>query len=260
MRGILSKITKVALFALVFATLAMLFVTPAFAESADANVEDPNRGGKIVLITVLVLALIVVIIMGFYKMARREKHYTTIYLPKNGLKTRDTKPAPIVAEIPAKVVAPIAKEEVVVADDADDGEDGESEGEDMFAGMAKNKSKTFEDRLNEADEQTKANYEEIKAELLSFKKVKQRISRKCDSYRLGRDLIAKIIIRGKSVRVFFALDPKAYEETVYHHKDMGEKKAYEEVPMAVRIRSPRSLKKAKRLVDEIANKNELVKL
>lgn len=258
MREILSKVTKVALFALVFATLAMLFITPAFAESADANVEDPNRGGKIVLITVLVLALIIVIIMGFYKMARKEKHYATIYLPKSGLKTRDAKPTPIVAEIPAKVVASVAKEEVV--EDADDGEEGESEGDDMFAGMAKNKSKTFEDRLNEADEQTKANYEEIKAELLSFKKVKQRISRKCDSYRLGRDLLAKIIIRGKSVRVFFALDPKAYEETVYHHKDMGAKKAYEEVPMAVRIRSPRSLKKAKRLVDEIATKNELVKL
>lgn len=258
MRGILSKVTKVALFALVFATLAMLFITPAFAESADANVEDPNRGGKIVLITVLVLALIILIIMGFYKMARKEKHYATIYLPKSGLKTRGAMPAPIVAEIPAKVVASVAKEEVV--EDADDGEEGEAEGDDMFAGMAKNKSKTFEDRLNEADEQTRANYEEIKAELLSFKKVKQRISRKCDSYRLGRDLLAKIIIRGKSVRVFFALDPKAYEETVYHHKDMGAKKAYEEVPMAVRIRSPRSLKKAKRLVDEIATKNELVKL
>lgn len=254
MKGILSKTLKMISFSVIFALIAMLFASPAFAESGASNGADANKGGKIVLITVLVLALLVAVVMGFYKMARREKRYATVYIPKTGLKNRNQQSEQIEKTEEVKEVEKVQEEVVEIAD-----EEIEAEGEDMFASMAKNKSKTFEDRLNEADEQTKANYEEIKAEFLALKKVKQRISRKCDSYRLGRDLLAKIIIRGKSVRVYFALEPKAYEETVYHHKNMIEKKAYKEVPMEVRIRSPRSLKKAKRLVAEIATKYSLAK-
>lgn len=130
---------------------------------------------------------------------------------------------------------------------------------DAFALMRKRSTKTFADRLAEADEQTKANYEEIKNELLSFKKVKSRMSRKCESYRVGRVLLAKVMFSGKSIKCYFALEPAAYETSVFHHRDVSEKKSYVDVPMLVRVRSNRSVKNAKRLVAEVAEKNELVK-
>ena len=129
---------------------------------------------------------------------------------------------------------------------------------DAFASLNK-RSKTFEERMREADEQTKNNYEEIKDEFLSYKKVKSRVSKKCDSFRIGRKLLAKIIVRGKSLKCFLALDPNAYEITVFHHRDSSEKRAYAEVPMTMRVRSPRSVKNVKRLIGELANQNELIK-
>ncbi len=235
-----------------FLTLALMSVlvtismtTPAFAESGSSDGSGLDDRGKTLILVMMALLVVAVLLVGLYRTAKKAKGHMTAYIPSGRKQKRaeedkiDNAPELIVAEEPV-----IEAEEFLEGD------------EDMFSTMAKNKSKTFEDRLFEADDATRANYAEIKAELLAIKKVKQRISRKCDSYRIGRNLLAKIIIRGKSVRCFFALDPKAYEETVYHHKDAGEKKAYEEVPMAVRIRSPRSLKKAKRLVAELAKKFE----
>lgn len=130
---------------------------------------------------------------------------------------------------------------------------------DAFASMRKRSTKTFADRLAEADEQTKANYETIKNELLSYKKMKSRMSRKCESYRVGRVLLAKIMFSGKSIKCYFALDPAAYETSVFHHRDVSEKKSYVDVPMLVRVRSNRSVKNAKKLVEDMAEKNELIK-
>lgn len=155
------------------------------------------------------------------------------------------------------------EEEPLLGEDADD-EDELASTEfspdgDAFASMRKRSTKTFADRLAEADEQTKANYEEIKNELLSFKKVKSRMSRKCESYRVGRVLIAKVVFSGKSIKCYLALDPAAYETSVFHHRDVSEKKSYVDVPMLMRVRSNRSVKNAKRLVAEVAEKNGLVK-
>ena len=129
----------------------------------------------------------------------------------------------------------------------------------VFAMLGKKPYKTFERRLKEADEQTKANYQTIIDEFTSFKKVKARMSKRYVSIRSGRKLLAKITLRGKSLKGYLALDPNEFEITVYHHKNMGDKKAYQEVPMMIKVRSPRSVKKAVRLINEIATKFELVK-
>ncbi len=161
-------------------------------------------------------------------------------------------------------------EEIEEVEEVEDGEEDEAEedgeleegqdGElDPFGHLKNKRSKTFEERLAEADDQTKANYEVLKAEFDSYKKVNARISKKCESFRFGRTLVSKIIIRGKSLKVFLPLNVADYEETKYHQKDAGDKKAYQEVPFKISVRSPRSVKKAIELIGEVANKLELVK-
>jgi len=170
----------------------------------------------------------------------------------------------VAVEQPTTEVLPVAP---AVVDDGEDKEvydDGveqaaeeatEAQGEvDPFADLQNRKSKTFDERLAEAEEQTRATYEEIKAAFLAHKKVKERQSKKFVSFRKGRTLLAKVVLRGKSFNVFLALNPDEYAETVYHHKAKGDKKAYELVPMMVRVRSPRSVKKVKRLIDDVVAK------
>ena len=145
-------------------------------------------------------------------------------------------------------------------DDNDDDEEEETaEGEvSPFAGL-KGKSKTFEERLAEADEITKANFEAIKAELESYKRVSSRLSKKAMSFRVGRVLVVKTVIRGKTLRCYLSLDPAAYEFSKFHHRDASDKKAYMQVPMMMKVRSGRALKRTIRLISDVAEKFALVK-
>ena len=138
-------------------------------------------------------------------------------------------------------------------------EDGEESENDAFSRLSRKPSKTFEERLNEADDVTKENYNALKEELTSYKKVNSRISKKCESFRFGRKLLSKITIRGKSIKCFLALNPQDYDENRYHQKDASDKKAYLEVPFKMSVRSPRSLKRTTELIAEIANSLDLKK-
>ena len=118
---------------------------------------------------------------------------------------------------------------------------------------------TFEDKLVTAELVVKQGYEEIKQNLLTYKKVNPRLSKKAMSFRKGRTLIAKMTIVGKTLRVYLALDPKNYDVKKFFQKDASDKKAYEEVPMLMRVRSPRSIKRVNNLIPELEKAHELVK-
>ena len=167
-----------------------------------------------------------------------------------------------VVEEPAEETPAVEETADEEAEEGEDDSDEEESSEETspFASLGDRTYKTFEQRLIEADDQTRENYKAIITEFGSYKKVRARMSKKCVSIRTGRTLLAKITLRGKTLKGYMALDPNAFEITVYHHKDMGEKKAYQEVPMMVKVRSPRSVKKAVRLINELANKFNLERL
>ena len=121
------------------------------------------------------------------------------------------------------------------------------------------KSKSFAIRLKEADKQTKENYKVIQHELLSYDRVRNRISKPCESFRYGRKLLCKLTLRGKTLRVYLALDPKKFELSKYNHIDVSEKTAYKETPMLMRVRSPRSIKRTIRLIEQMLSENGVEK-
>ncbi len=119
---------------------------------------------------------------------------------------------------------------------------------------------SFAKKVLSLDKEVQDYFNLLHNELISYKKVKARLSFKCMSYRLGRKLLAKISVRGKTLTAHFALDVNAFDYNVYFQKDMGDKKAFEEVPFTVKVKSNRGADKAVRLIGELANLNELKKL
>ncbi len=129
----------------------------------------------------------------------------------------------------------------------------------LFASLPSASGKSHAERLEQADELTKAFCTQIKEELLSYKGVKSRLSQKGDSFRQGRKLLAKITVTGKTVKCYLALDPAAYDVKRYRHTDVSARKAYAAVPMLLRVRSKLAAKRACQLIAELAQQNGLVK-
>ena len=118
---------------------------------------------------------------------------------------------------------------------------------------------SFEQRMSGLDQTTQDYFNVINSQLLSYKKVKGRVSFKGVSYRMGRKLLAKITVRGKTLTLYLALDVNAFNKNVFFQKDMSTKKAYSEVPFAVKVKSQRGKKNAIKLVDALMEQNSAVK-
>ena len=116
--------------------------------------------------------------------------------------------------------------------------------------------KNFAEKLIEADEVIKDNYCELKNMLLSYKKMKSRISNTADTFNIGRTKLAKLSVSGKSLKLYLNLDIDEVESRL-KCKDASETKAYEEVPVFLRIRSLRAMKNARYLIGKLAERFDL---
>ena len=115
-------------------------------------------------------------------------------------------------------------------------------------------NRSFTSRVIQANDETQSRYERIKNHLLSFKGVKSRVSWGYDAFRKGREAIATILIKGKTLNVYLALDPKEYEDTKYRFEDASEVKKYADVPMRLRVKNNLNEKYAMELIDILMEK------
>lgn len=117
-------------------------------------------------------------------------------------------------------------------------------------------NRSFTAKIKQSDEAVKRRYGEIKNALLSYKKVKSNVSWSGDRFNSGRSTIAKMAIRGKTLCIYFALDPNdpAFKQTVYNQRDVSEQKAHEKTPFMMRIKSDLGAKRAVRLVDAVVER------
>lgn len=115
----------------------------------------------------------------------------------------------------------------------------------------------YTNKLCLASDDLKRNYNIVKNAILKYSKVRSRISANYESFRRGRKLLVRFNILGKTLRVYLALDPNEYPVTVYHQRDEGSKNKYQLVPMMLRVRSPRSVRNAVKLIDELMEKEGL---
>ncbi|MBR5439403.1 MAG: hypothetical protein IKV61_04210 [Clostridia bacterium] len=142
-------------------------------------------------------------------------------------------------------------------DDIDVNVDLDESYEDFEGEKVDYKKKSFAEKMFECDPIILERYDELKNLLLIYKKVRSRISNTCDTFKFGSTQIAKISTSGKSLKLYLNLEMSEVEPRL-KCKEAGHKKAYEEVPVFLKIRSPRSMRNAKYLINQLATKFNLV--
>ena len=127
---------------------------------------------------------------------------------------------------------------------------------DADTGLVVRLKRSFTAKMKQSDEKVKEYYSALKNALTSYKKVKSNVSWHADRFNCGRETVAKMNICGKTLCFYLALDPNdpEYKDTVYHQKDVSDKKAYENTPFMVKVKSDVGVKKAIRLIDSLAKK------
>lgn len=157
----------------------------------------------------------------------------------------------------------IAEETPVVADEVavTEPEIVEDVAEEPKEDLVMRIDRSFTAKLKQSDDEVKDRYGMIKNALLSYKKFKSTVSWNADRFNCGRATIAKMNIRGKTLCVYFALDPKdpAFKQTIYNQKDMSEQKAYAQTPFMMKIKSDLAAKRAVRLVETLAEQKGVAK-
>ncbi len=108
--------------------------------------------------------------------------------------------------------------------------------------------KSFTAKLIQSDDETKQWYTELKNELLSWKKVHDRMSWKKESYRYGREPVVIMTFRGKTLCLLFPLNPGDFADTKYKVEDVSDMSSAEETPCLYRIKNDRRAKYAKELI------------
>ena len=136
----------------------------------------------------------------------------------------------------------------VESDDEDDEEEEEDEKFFIPFPARLKKSKTF----------VKVAYNEIKSELLAYG-LKSRVSNKGDSFRLHRILYTRIVIAGKTLKLYMALNPNDYKDSTIPYKDASKFKKYLEIPFIFKVKSDLSVRRAKTLIEDMARENGLEK-
>ena len=114
----------------------------------------------------------------------------------------------------------------------------------------------FPTRILEADKELKADYNELKSEILSYG-VKSRVSNTGDTFRLHKVTFVKITVAGKALKLYFALNPQDYANTTLPIQDAGHKGAYKDIPLVFKVKSDLSLRRAKQLIADVMEKNNL---
>lgn len=111
----------------------------------------------------------------------------------------------------------------------------------------------FTTKLMRASLDLKTRYSAVKNELLRYG-MKSRMSISNESMYRDRTTYAKFSIRGKTLCLNMALDPKEFEGTKYYFRNMGDVGKYGAVPMRVKLKSDRSVRRVKELIATMAEK------
>ena len=87
--------------------------------------------------------------------------------------------------------------------------------------------------------------------------MKSRISAVGDTFRLHKKMYVRITVAGKSLKLYFALDPKDYEGSTIPVQDASNKEMYAEIPLVFKVKSGLSVRRCKELIQDVMDKDGL---
>ncbi len=159
-----------------------------------------------------------------------------------------TEETPAEEEPAAEEETPAEEPETVVEPIEETTEEGESD-EDAEGNGRTYKARKFSEKMLALDPEVIQKYSDLKNELLSYRKVHSRLSKTNDSFRYSGNLVAKICVSGKGLKLYLALDPVSVDSAIYHQRDASSKKKFAATPLVVRVKSPLSFRKALKLIE-----------
>ena len=118
---------------------------------------------------------------------------------------------------------------------------------------------SFSAKLIQSPQEVQQRYGEIMDDVNAYAKVKTSVSWRQLRIYQGRKTLAVMLFKGRKLCMAFALNPKDYEETKYRGMDLSEVKRFEKTPMLLKLTSPRKVKYAKYLFEQVALANGLEK-
>lgn len=121
---------------------------------------------------------------------------------------------------------------------------------------ARYKTVDLETRLRRADESTKIFYSELKNFLLSYDGVKSRISKKFDTFTIGRFIVAKMAVRGNVINLYLALASESIDNK-YFAEDVGDSDTYGKTPTLHKVKSKRGCKYGIELIRDIMSELQI---
>ena len=116
----------------------------------------------------------------------------------------------------------------------------------------------FSVRMKHADKALKFAYNEIKSEMLAYG-LKSRISIAGDTFRLHTKTYIMLVVAGKSLKLYFALDPKDYKDSKMPLGDASKKVLHKDTPLVFKVKSDLSVRRCKQLIADCCAKDGLEK-
>ena len=114
----------------------------------------------------------------------------------------------------------------------------------------------FQARLAQADDFLRNAYNELKSEVLSYG-IKSRVSSTGDTFRLHKKAYVKMVVAGKFLKLYLALNPEDYKDTTYPFEDASKLGTKKDTPFVFKIKSGLSIRRAKVLIADAAKKDNL---
>lgn len=144
--------------------------------------------------------------------------------------------------------------------DEDDGDDDESETSYVVEGQERVRyDRSFTAKVCQLRNEIKNWYSELKNELLAYERVKDRMSWKRETFRMGKMTVARLVVRGKTLCLMLAVEPAGYAGTRYTVEDVSNVAATADTPTLYRIKSVRRLKYAKEMIAGIMKELKVYK-
>lgn len=120
-------------------------------------------------------------------------------------------------------------------------------------------NRSFEARVIQSDDELKSRYSKLKNYIMAHAGISPLNSWKRESFRVGRNIIASFIIRGKTLCLCLATDPKQFDGTKYKVEDLSLRNKNANTPLMYRVKSDRKLGYAKDLIDKVCAEREIAK-
>lgn len=107
----------------------------------------------------------------------------------------------------------------------------------------------FATKMQKAPLEIKEYYNELKNELMAYG-LSSRVSIAGDTFRLHRKEYVKITLVGKTMKVYFALNPRSFQNSPIPVENEGDKALYADVPCLLRVKSNLACKRSKILAEK----------